>query len=230
MTKRILVTAIICTFIILSLGTSYAQGWSFGVNGGIAKLVGSGTEFWNPGFSVGSNIFYPVSPDISLGGRIGYVRFTPDETELIKSVSPIAPSIALDISGNATFFEIVPSIRISPSIEENREVNLFAQIGLGFFLMNLDATAKTSAIGLTYYEFIKDSENRLGLSLGGGLTMGRKGSARFEILSLYHITFMENQFLVGERTQYFSVNFGVVFDLGQKSRAKEMDRMKQQPS
>ncbi len=207
MVRRTIVTIIAFAFIILLTSfTSYAQEMSFSANGGISKPVGDGSEYWNLGFSVGGNGFYPVSPNISIGGRIAYNKWTPDEDEIIKSVSAIDPGIKWDISGSATIIEIIPSLRVLASPFINQSVNLFGQLGLGLFLFNLESKVKGTYMGSTYDVSIDDSETKVGISIGGGLTIGEKGNAQFEILPLYHIIFTED-----ESTKYFSVNIGVLF-------------------
>ena len=54
------------------------------------------------------------------------------------------------------------------------------------------------------YGVMKGSDNKIGISLGGGFQFGKKGSDRYEILALYHIIFTEL------KDKYFSVNIGML--------------------
>ena len=214
MVKRTLVVTIIFTFTIITAGISYTQEMSFGVNAGISKAVDD--VYWNLGFSVGGNVFYSVSPNFSLGGRIAYNRWAPNQDwfvglhdrDIMYHLNyPPSNQIYWNVSGSGrTIIEIVPSIRILAPTAENQSVNFFGQLGLGFFLINQDVTVYGSYMGSSCEVYDKDSENKPGLSIGGGLTIGKKGSTCFEILPLYHIIFTKD-----ETTKYFSVSAGVVF-------------------
>jgi len=166
--------------------------------------VGTGSEYWNPGFSIGGNAFYPVAPSLAVGGRIAYNRWTPDEEAL---TAPFAGyGIDWDISGSASIVEFVPAIRIAPPTPPNQSINFFGQFGFGLFQMNFTARVRGTYAGQTVETFSEDSEMKTGFSLGGGITVGGGKRLGFEILPLYHIILTE-----GESTKYFSVAVGVVF-------------------
>ena len=207
MIRRTFVVTIFSAFVIfITVGISYAQEMSFSANGGISNPVGDGSEYWNLGVSIGGNLFRSVSPNFSFGGRVAYNRWTPDEDKLLESVAGIDPGISWDISGSATIIELVPSIRLLAPMGENQSASIFGQLGLGYFLLNMNAEVKGSYLGTTHEVSMDESESEVGLSVGGGLAIGEKGRTQFEILPLYHIIFTED-----ETTKYFSVSLGVIF-------------------
>lgn len=198
MVKKTIVTIIAFTFIILlTSSTSYAQGISFSLNGGISKAVGEGSEDWKFGISFGGNGFFPVSPNMLIGGRIAYNRWTPDVTRWEENES----WAEWEASGSATIIEIIPSIRLLAPFSETRSTNFFGQAGFGLFLLNMDAKITGTSEGSKFYAtFADQSESKTGISLGGGLSLGKRRSKRFEFLVLYHIIFTEE-----ESTKYYSI-------------------------
>jgi len=119
--------------------------------------------------------------------------------------------INVDVSGSISIIEIVPAVRIFPSATETQSINFFGQAGVGLFLLKakseVSGTISDPFFGtVTIDEKVDESESKVGLSLGAGITVGKVGSTQIEILPLYHIVFTEN-----ESTKYFSVNVGVVF-------------------
>jgi len=202
MIRRAIVILIVCVSIVLVTSfTSYAQQMSYSVNAGISKAVGDGSEDWNLGFCISGNGFYPVTPNILIGGRIAYNRWTPN----IDRIEENEPSITWDASGSATIIEIVPSLRLTAPTSETQTVNFFGQLGTGFFLLNMDAKITGTDNGNTYDLSADRSESKFGISLGGGLIIGKTGSKRFEILPLYHIIFTKD-----ESTKYYSLNIGIL--------------------
>lgn len=171
---------------------------SFSLGGGISSLVGEGSQYWNTGFSVAMNGFRYITRNILLGGHFTYHRWTPDENELLKLVPDVG--IDFDISGQATIIELVLSARLLALQPETQSVNLFAQVGFGYYFINLDAKVKASYLGVTYQDSIEESENKPGVTLGGGIILGRAGGFRFEILPMYKIIFTEDG-----NTKYFSI-------------------------
>lgn len=172
---------------------------SFTFGGGISNPVGDGSQYWNTGFSIAMNGFGYLSKNILLGGHVAYHRWTPDENELLTLVPDIG--IDWDISGKATILELVPSVRLLALQPNAQSINVFAQVGFGYYFVNLDATIKASYLGMTYQESIEESENKLGVTLGGGIILGRKGGFSLEILPLYRIVFTGDG-----NTKYFSVS------------------------
>ena len=122
MLKKIFISAIVFPFIFLTATTCYSQKISFSAKGGVSKAVGKGNENWNLGLSVGSNIFFYLNQNIVLGGRLAYNRWTPNEKLLTSAYNDVI--LVWNISGSASFLEIVPSIRILTSIADTKSINI----------------------------------------------------------------------------------------------------------
>ena len=176
MVRRTLVGAFIFAFIIFSAaGNGYTSEIS--LNAGLAEAIGEGTGHLNIGLSLGGNAFFKVSPSILLGGRMAYNIWTIEGNDEYMSVT-----------------EFVPSIRILTKKTRSKRLNLFAQLGLGYF-----------ALGSSYGY----SDSEYGLSMGLGLTIGRKRSnISLEILSLFNLVFTED-----ESFKYLSLIIGPSFKI-----------------
>lgn len=176
MVRRTLVGTFIFAFIILPIaGTGHASEIS--LNAGLAEAIGEGTGHLNIGFSLGGNAFFDVSPSILLGGRMAYNIWT--------------------IKGNDEYMsitEFIPSVRILTKKTRSKSLNLFAQLGLGYFVLD-------SSYGY--------SDSEYGLSMGLGLTIGRRRSnINIEILTLFNLIFTED-----ESFEYLSLIFGPSFKI-----------------
>ena len=97
--------------------------------------------------------------------------------------------------GQATIIELVPTVRLLALPAGTTNINVFAQVGLGYFFINQEARIKASYLGVTYQESIEESENKLGVTLGGGIILGRKGGFCLEIFPLYCIVFTDDEHL-----------------------------------
>lgn len=178
---------------------SFKPKASFSIGGGISSPVGEGSQYWNSGISINANGFGYLSRNILLGGYISFNRWTPDENELVSELPNVG--IDWDISGSAVILEIGPSIRIIGPWTETQSVNVFAQAGFGYYLIELDATVKGSYLGVTYQESIEESQNKPGFNFGGGIILGKMGGFRLEIFPLYRIIFTDDG-----NTNYFTVS------------------------
>lgn len=71
---RILIRVAICIAVVLLAGSEgRALELSLGIDGGISTVVGySYGDYFNAGYSIGGNLFYPVHTNISLGGNVRY--------------------------------------------------------------------------------------------------------------------------------------------------------------
>ncbi len=176
MLRRALVGAFIFAFIISpAAGTGYASEIS--LNAGVAEAIGEGTGHLNIGFSFGGNAFFNVSPKILLGGRMAYNIWTIEGNDEYMSVT-----------------EFIPSVRILTKKTRSKRLNLFAQLGLGYF-----------ALGSSYGY----SDSEYGLSMGLGLTIGRRRSnINLEILTLFNIIFTED-----DSFEYLSLIVGPSFKI-----------------
>ena len=204
MGRKVFVLVTILTFVVFfATSITYAK-MSYSVGAGFSKPLGEGSEYWKVGFTIGGNGFYHLTPNILIGARVAYSRWSPDAEELTKDYTGYG--IDFDISGEATVVEIVPTVSILASSSKDQGLNFFGQVGMGYYLLNLDATVRGTYMGFTVEDSVKAEENKFGLSIGGGVLIGKAGSMRIEILPQYHIIFTEE-----ESTKYFSICVGVLF-------------------
>ena len=102
----------------------------------------------------------------------------------------------------AGVIELVPSIRYVLEPERTKINNLFGHLGLGFYFFS--SSIEFTPTGQTQKQKLETDDNKFGLSVGGGITIGK-----FEICPLYHIVFTEE-----DPTYYITVHFGWVFGKG----------------
>ncbi|MDZ7721734.1 MAG: hypothetical protein U5R06_02630 [candidate division KSB1 bacterium] len=72
-------------------------------------------------------------------------------------------------------------------------------------VMKSKAEVSASMMGYEYSETIDDSDEALGVNVGGGLLFG-SSSRSFTVYPLYNILFTEH-----ENTEYFTLNVGISF-------------------
>lgn len=203
MTRKILIWTAALVFVVLSAPSiSHAEGNSFWVHGGISKAVGNGSEYWKLGHSFGGTLLFRITSNFLFGGRVALNKWAPNESELTKEYRGLG--IDWNVTGSASILEVVPTIRIVLVTSEAKDFNVFYQLGMGLFRLNLDVTAEAYYSNQKLEMSIRDQDYRHGLSLGAGFTLGKRGSNRFEFLPLFHFVYTE-----GEQTRYFSVNVGV---------------------
>lgn len=176
------------------------------LEGGVSSLVGDGSEYWNTGFAVGGCLLYRVMPGVLLGGRVGYNRWTPNEEELTKPYEGLG--INWDVSGSATSIEIAPIVRVTQTPGKGRKVSFFGQFGFGIFMIDIDGLVEAWYMGEYVAAEVKVSENKAGLSFGGGLIIGDEAGIRFEVFPKYTVVLTEV-----ESTKYIALNIGVVVGL-----------------
>lgn len=191
---------VVAVAMLLAADAGHALPVCFGLNGGISKARGEGSEYWELGFAGGGHAFLRMSPNVWIGGRAAYNRWTPDEEELTSGYG--VAGVDFDISGEATVIELVPSVRVVLPGTRAQGLNFFAQAGAGWYQMDFEATVKASFLKTTVEETVEFSDEEWGVNFGGGLMFGGTGLC-FEIFPLYNIIFTED-----ESTEYFSVNAG----------------------
>jgi hypothetical protein len=194
------IIVVLVLFAIFSLSNAtIARQITVSINGGPAVLTGDGSKFWNPGFDVGLNGFYRVTPHVLCGVRFSYSRWTPDEDELTGNFG--YSGIYMNVSGSQAVVEIVPALRLLAPLGEESPFNFFVQAGVGLYLTSEKTTIEAAYAGQTETFEDERSENKVGMSFGAGINIGY-----FEILPLYTIVATDE-----ESTRYYSINAGAVF-------------------
>lgn len=180
--------------LLLIASNCFSQSSSFGITGGLSKVLGDGSEYWKYGYNFGVQLFYSPSENFLIGGGINYSQWNADKAELTKYYK------RLGFDGTVTsmtyIFEIVPSIRILIPIQK-ANFSFLGHFGFGLFYLNEELRFKGP-----YSEFItRSSERDPGLNMGGGISIWK-----FELLTLYHYVFTKSG-----SSSYLTVNTGFNF-------------------
>lgn len=85
MIRKSLIISISILSILFCISSGHTQNLSYAPNFGISKAVGEESEYWKAGFSVGANLFYSLSNNFLLGGRIAYNRLSPNGEKIFES-------------------------------------------------------------------------------------------------------------------------------------------------
>ncbi len=193
---------------VLSLSALLNINLAFGQNhtiielgSGISKSVGDGSEYWNVGLNINWELFQKVSENLLFGGRFAYNRLSPNEDELKKEFNGNS-DIDLDVSGSASIIELLPSIRIVSSKNQNQKIQFVGQIGVGCHILKRKTEISSAGLHLMTEIF----EIEFGTNFGGGIIMGISENAKLSIYPMYNIIFTEE-----ESTKYFALNIGISF-------------------
>ncbi len=182
---------------------SNAQNLSFTAGGGITTFTGDGSEYWNMGFHLAGQGFFALTPNILIGGRIAYNRFSPDQDQFINEFD--FGGVDISVSGSGSVVELLPSVRFQTAVSSDQSVVVFGQGGLGLYMASLDATVKISYQNYNWEETVGDSSSDFGFCFGGGIGFAASENLKVEILPLYHIIPGD-----GGATNYFSVSASIV--------------------
>ncbi len=167
---------------------------SFSIGGGVSLPTGEGSRFWHTGWYLGFGAYGYLNRNIMLGGMISYHRWTPDEAELTEFMDNLGfRGISWDISGGASIFAIVPSIKVMGPWTETQSVNVFGQLGFGLFMIDFDGTVRGTYLGKTLQERLKETTTKPGFSISAGIVIGKMGDLRFEIVPSYNIIFTDEE-------------------------------------
>lgn len=211
MLRKSIIISVSLVTLLLSVNSAHAQKVSFTPNAGVSKIVGSGGDLWNLGFSVAANLFVSTGKIVSLGGRFAYSSMsTAGKGILTEGEDPPLDYEDISTTGSFSIYEIVPSIQIATSsLDDNRDVRLAFQVGGGLFVLN---KSDVSARG-TYYspfggsmtktvDLVDISDTHLGVRLGLDLSLKRK----LMVQPLFGVIFLE-----GDSTAHASLCIGYIF-------------------
>ena len=181
-----------------------------GLGGGISKAAGDDSKYWNIGFNFGGELFQKVSENILIGGRVAYNRWGPNEDELKKLYSgsgfPGMSGHSLDVSGSSSIIELLPSIRLVSSTNQDQKTQFFGQIGAGYYILKIESEASTSYNGNSAWASFNSPESTFGINFGAGIIIASSGNTKYSIYPMYNIIFTEE-----ESTKYFTINLGILF-------------------
>ena len=165
--NRVLISMAICLVGLLpAFGASYSADLSLGIEGGISTVVGySYGDYFDAGYSIGGNLFYPVHTNIALGGSVRYQSWKANDR----------PHQWTRADGSASVLEIVPAVRFMTSCEKLEPAVLFIQLGAGYASLDSDAVSWSipdlpeDPVGPE--EPIIGSQGNTVLSIGAGISL-----------------------------------------------------------
>ena len=205
MNKKIFLTVLLSLLLSVSLVLGQDK-ITIGLGGGISKATSSGSEYWNMGFTAGGELFQETAKDISIGFRVAYNRWSPNEDKL-KSEIVGNSGLNLAVSGSTSIIELIPSIRIFSSYYNNdQQSGFFVQAGAGLYIIKLDADVTASYNGNYAVASIDESDSRFGISMGAGIVLDCATEFKIMINPMYNIIFNEQ-----ESINYFTLNLGLIF-------------------
>ena len=170
---------------------SFFDDLVFIVDAGLSMPVGNIADFYNLGFVIGINGFYPWSENLHFGGRIAFNKWGVDDGGWTGS----------DVDGSSMMIEFVPMARYLFPNDETSRSTFFAQGGIGFYRFSFDVDVTVESVTRTY----DDSDINLGFCLGGGMIL-EKGSREWVIQPMLTQVFTD-----GDSSTYLSFTFGMAF-------------------
>ena len=202
--NRVIISIAICLVGMLpSSGTSYAADLSLGIEGGISTVVGrSYGDYFDAGYSFGGNLFYPVHPNIALGGSV--------RSHSWKANSRPYQWTCAD--GSASVLEIMPAVRFQTSCEKLEPAVLFMQLGAGYASLDSDAVSwmipdlPEDPVGPE--EPVIGSQGNTVLSIGAGISVDTGFGFEIEFLPVFDYMFTEDDALM-----YLSADLGLTIAL-----------------
>lgn len=192
-------------FILAAVSFTFCEGIRVGLDVGVSNCNISGTDGWNTGFLIATNLFYAPTNNIIFGLRSSYNRWSPDADSFLNQLPMNLTNTK--IKGSATLWEIVPAIRIATNIAQSR-VGLFGHFGAGLFIFATDVEGKGKVESTSFSLNLVDStENVWGISMGMGISIGRFRGLTLEILPLYHVLDLNDS-----PRQYYTVTLGLSYE------------------
>lgn len=203
MNRNPVFTAICFVVLLTASGAGHSAELSLGIDGEVSTVVGrSYGEYFDAGYSIGGNLFYPIHKNIALGGSIRYHSWKADSR----------PYQWTRADGSASVLEIVPSVRLQTSSEKLEPAVLFLQLGAGYASIDSDAISWMIP-DLPEYpvgpeEPVIGSQGNTVLSIGAGISVDTGFGFELEFLPMFDYLFTEDDALM-----YISVNLGAAVAL-----------------
>ncbi len=176
--------------------------FSFNISG--SKAVSYWDVYLKYGISGGLTVLTPVHENIYFGGSIDYTLWNVIDNPQDEDLDAIWV-----IAGSIHQLGLYPVCRILYPLGKG-SVNIFFQIGYGYFLLMSDCDVDD---GCGFLETLPsrpcsvfDSYQISGLQISVGVIEVNSSKYRFELYPSYDILFIE-----GENLQYLELNLGVTF-------------------
>ncbi len=163
----------------------------FIVDAGLSMPLGDISDFYNTGFVIGINGFFPWSEKIHFGGRIAFNKWGIDD----------GGWTGTDIDGSSLMIEFVPMARYLFLNDKASTTTFFAQAGIGLYRFSFDVDVTNDSITQNY----DDSDINLGLCFGGGMLLER-GNREWIVQPMVNQVFTD-----GNSSTYLSLTIGMAF-------------------
>jgi hypothetical protein len=200
------VVKVMAPLVVLAMVGIAGADVQFGVNGGLSWPFDEGADDFNVGFAVGANGFLVATPNLLIGGRVAYNRWGIDESEIGFQNPEV---LFADVDGATHVIELIPSVRLRSNMEDFL-LNVFAQAGVGVYIRaahaSIEGFVDDTRVDRDVYD---DTDGRLGLQAGGGISLGAAGRFGLELYPLYNLIFESDE----ELSQYITFNLGVSVQL-----------------
>lgn len=168
---------------------------------GLTVLNGDGSEYLNPGFSLGVTAWSSPTKQVQFGVGLVFSRCSVDEEALLEDAG-IPTNAGVEVEGGQTIIDVGPRIRLN-LVPADQKIIPFLQGGLSMYFGSADLTMTYRGEEILSMD---DSGNDPGASLGGGLQIQLSPTARLVVAPAYHIIFSDDE------SRYFSLlgalNFG----------------------
>jgi hypothetical protein len=199
---RGLAKAMVAMVLAIGLARGAGRDVVLGVHGGLSWPLDEGTDELNTGFTVGASGYLTLIPNLLAGLGVSYNRWGVDEEELINEIEGI---IGGDVDGAVHMVEIMPTVRLTvPRLL--RSFDIFGQFGIGVYIRTEQVEVEgTGTLGeLISGKPLDDTDGRLGMQVGPGVSYGFLNFFGVELSGLYNLLFEE-----GPRSQYITLRAGL---------------------
>ncbi|MDG5815350.1 hypothetical protein QA601_09685 [Chitinispirillales bacterium ANBcel5] len=199
------ISFIVAFFILFTAGSSSAQDLRLTLDAGVSRPAGDLMDQFSWGYSGGGNFLIRITDNLSLGGRIAYNRWGPDEAEFLEDIDPF-DIIDAEVEGEARAFEVVPIVRLTTAYPLS-PIQFFLHGGAGLYGLSDEVEVNgNDEDGNPVSEIFGDDwRYRFGAQIGAGLLLGSPDYLSLELYPAFHLIFDGND----DTFQYFSINIGL---------------------
>lgn len=181
----------------------FAQNTFVSLNVGGSKLEGEEADYYKTGYYAGLNIMGEISPNFLLGVNLGYSRISVDSDKCINAGEAEGFTV-YSCEGSGTALQALVSIRLRT--QEADGFSLFLQAGVGMYFARQNIEMVVDFLGSPVPFGTDESQDKPGISIGGGISLGSTENFQFEIFPQYHIIFTDD-----ENSKYWTFSLGIAF-------------------
>ena len=216
---RYFLVVVVCLIFSVSILSAQDQ---LTISGGTSNLLGSGTEYWSPGWQIRGIYWHQFTSRLMIGISLNYHVWSLNKSKFDEILAPYqGHGYDLGISGQGSNIEAYPTFQYFLGDMNGKEKIIpYVQVAAGVSFIDLKAKITLDYLTYHYEENIFDeSITRFGLNFGLGLQFKMSEKTSFDILGRYHMYFNPG----GGSTKYLTFGFGFNFSFG---KAKEQPEFK----